>query len=143
MQRLYIDTNIILDLLGEREPFYEAAAKLASLADKEKIKIIVSPISFATVNYFLSKFETAKIAKEKLRKFKIISEICDINEAIIEKGLNSSFIDFEDALHYFSAADSGCEILITRNGKDFKESLIPVMTADEYLKSWMLEWRNF
>jgi len=72
---------------------------------------------------------------QKLRKFKIICEICKLDEHIVEKGLNSNFTDFEDALHYFSAVDSDCEIIITRNGKDFKKSLLPVMTADEYLQS--------
>lgn len=134
-KRLFLDTNVILDLLGERDPFYDSIAKVASLADKEQLKIVVSPISFATLNYFLSKFESAKIAQEKLRKFKIICEICKLDEHIIEKGLNSDFKDFEDALQYFCATDSDCDIIITRNGKDFKKSLLPVMTAKEYLQS--------
>lgn len=133
--KLFIDTNIMLDFLGERQQFYEPIAKLATLADKGKVKMIVSPISFATVNYFLTKSETPEIAKEKLRKFKIICKICSLDEHTIEKGLNSSFTDFEDALQYFSAVDANCEIIITRNGKDFKNSLIPVMTAEEYLNS--------
>ncbi len=125
----------MLDFLGERKPFYEPIAKIATLAEKEKLTMVVSPISFATVNYFLSKYENANIAREKLRKFKIISEICRLDEQTIEKGLNSSIKDFEDALQYFSATDSNCDIIITRNGKDFKQSLLPVMTADEFLKS--------
>jgi len=135
MKRIFIDTNIILDFLGERNPFYEPIAKIATLAEKEKLQMVVSPISFATVNYFLTKFENPKIAKEKLRKFRIISEICSLDEHTIEKGLNSQIKDFEDALQYFSATESNCEIIITRNIKDFKNSLLPVMTADEFLKS--------
>ncbi|MBU2952165.1 PIN domain-containing protein [Tamlana agarivorans] len=134
-RRIFIDTNIMLDFLGERQPFYDAIAKIATLAEKEKLSMVVSPISFATVNYFISKFENAKIAREKLRKFKIICEICALDSHTIEKGLNSNIADFEDALQYFSAADSDCEVIITRNGKDFKKSLLPVMTADEFLKS--------
>lgn len=134
-KRIFIDTNIMLDFLGERKPFYQPIAKIATLAEKEQLTMVVSPISFATVNYFLAKFENQKIAREKLRKFKIISEICSLNEQTIEKGLNSSIKDFEDALQYFSATESNCEIIITRNGKDFKESLLPIMTANEFLKS--------
>lgn len=134
-RRLFLDTNVILDLLGEREPYYDSIAKLATLGDKNVLTLVVSPISFATINYFLSKFDSAQIAKEKLRKFKIICEVCKIDEHIIEKGLNSSFADFEDALQYFSAVDANCEIIITRNSKDFKQSLLPVMTAAEYLHS--------
>jgi hypothetical protein len=125
----------MLDLLGERIPFYHSIAKIATLADKGEVTIVVSALSYATVNYFLTRFENSEKAKDKLRKFKIISEICDLDKLIIEKGLNSDFSDFEDSLQYFSALKSDCRILITRNGKDFKESKIPIMTADEYLKS--------
>lgn len=134
-KRIFLDTNVILDFLGERKPFYEPIAKIATLAEKEKLTMVASPISFATVNYFISKFESEKIAKEKLRRFKIICEICSLDEHTIEKGLNASIKDFEDALQYFSATESECEIIITRNGKDFKKSLLPIMTADEFLKS--------
>lgn len=133
--KLFIDTNTMLDLLGERIPFYDSIAKIATLADKEEVTMVVSALSYATVSYFLTRFENPEKAKDKLRKFKVISEIGDLDKLIIEKGLNSSFSDFEDSLHYFSALKSDCSILITRNGKDFKESQIPVMTAEEYLKS--------
>ena len=133
MEKLFIDTNIMLDFLGEREPFYESIAKIATLAEKEKLTMVVSPISFATVNYFISKFENSKIAREKLRKFKVLCSVCSLDEQTIEKGLNSSIEDFEDAIQYFSATDSGCDIIITRNGKNFKQSLLPVMTAEEFL----------
>ena len=125
----------MLDLLGEREPFYLAAAKIATLADKRKLKITVSALSFATVSYFLTKFEGLRKAKEKLRKFKVISEICELDEIIIEEGLNSDFSDFEDALQYFSALRAECDIIITRNAKDFKKSRIAVLTPDEFLLS--------
>ncbi|NNE75915.1 MAG: PIN domain-containing protein [Pricia sp.] len=134
-KRIFIDTNVMLDFLGEREPFYEPIAKIATLAEKEKLTMVVSPISFATVNYFLSKYESSKIAREKLRKFKILSEICAIGERTVEKALNSSIKDLEDALQYFGATGSECEIIITRNGKDFKQSLLPIMTAKEFLSS--------
>jgi len=133
--KLFIDTNVMLDLLGERKPFYNSIANIASLANKGQITMVASAISYATVSYFFSKFKNTEKAKDKLRKFKIISEICDLNKLIIEKGLNSKFSDFEDTLQYYCALSSECNILITRNGKDFKESQIPIMTADEYLMS--------
>jgi hypothetical protein len=89
----------------------------------------------STVKYFLSRAKTQEKAGQQLRNFKIISEICALDETIIEKGLNSAFPDFEDAFQYFSAIASGCHIIITRNGKHFKKSQLPVMTADEYLAS--------
>ena len=133
--RLFIDTNIMLDLLGERVPYYDSIAKIASLADKGEISLIVSSLSFSTVFYILSKYESKEKVKGKLLKFKIISEIAGVDETIIEKGLNSTFSDFEDSLQYFCALKTECDVLLTRNQKDFKESTIPVMSADEYLYS--------
>ena len=138
-RRIFFDTNAVLDFLGERIPFYDPMAKIATLAEKEKLTMVVSPLTFATVNYFLSKFENPRIAREKLRKFKILCEICSLDEHTVEKGLNSSFQDFEDAMQYFSATQAECEIIVTRNGKDFKKSLIPVMTAEEFLKSLIIK----
>lgn len=134
-KRLFIDTNIMFDLLGEREPFYKHSAQLATLADQKEITMVVSPISFATVNYLLSKFENQATVIEKLRKFKIICETCTMDDSIVNKSLHSNFSDFEDALQYYSAVAADCNLIITRNGKDFKNSILPVMTAEEFLKS--------
>lgn len=134
-RRIFLDTNVILDLLGERKPFYDSIAKVATLAEKQQLTMVTSPISFTTVNYFLSKLETAEIAREKLRRFKILCEVCSINESTVEKSLNSSMKDFEDAIQHFCALESACEIIITRDSKDFKESLLPIMSADEFLRS--------
>jgi len=133
--KLFLDTNVMLDLLGERAPFYEAIAKIATIADKGKIKLIVSTLSYSTVFYLLSKFENNEIVKNKLRKFRVICDTSDLTDKIINKGLTSKFTDFEDALQYHCALKMDCNILITRNEKDFKESDIPVMTPEEYLKS--------
>lgn len=132
---LFLDTNVMLDLLGERDPFYESIAKVVSLADLCEIQIVVSALSYATVYYILSKFESYKDIKEKLRKFKVIAETSDLTDKIIDKGLVSKFNDFQDALQYHCALNNSCNILIARNGKDFKESDIPVMTPQEYLLS--------
>ena len=133
--KVFIDTNVMLDLLGERETYYNDIAKIATLADKGEIVMIASSLSYATVFYLLSKNESAVKVKEKLRNFKIISEIAQLYDLVIEKGLNSNFTDFEDALKYNCALQSECDILITRNQKDFKNSSIPVMSAKEFLKS--------
>ena len=133
--KLFIDTNIMLDLLGERIPFYDSIAKIATWSDNGEVNLIVSALSYSTVFYLLSKYESKDKVLEKLRKFKIISEVAVVDETIIEKGLNSAFPDFEDSIQYFCALKSDCDALITRNQKDFKESTIPVFSADEYLMS--------
>ena len=131
--KLFLDANVVLDLLGERDPFYKSVARIATLADKGEIILVVSALTYSIVFYLLSKFEDREVVKEKIRKFKVISETSDLTDKIIEKGLSSKFSDFEDALQYHCALMMNCDIVVTRNGKDFKGSEIPVLSPDEFL----------
>lgn len=135
MKKLFIDTNIVLDLLGKREPFYGDAAKLFSLADKGKVKLFVSSLTIANSNYVLSKLKSSEEARVILLKFKVLVIVVELNDKIIELSLNDrSFKDFEDGLQYYTAVENQSDILITRNLKGFKSSKIPVMTAEQFLK---------
>ena len=133
MQRIFLDTNIVIDFLGEREGLYEPAAKIMTLADHKKIKIFTSPTSISNTYYLLSKYENTKIALEKIRKFKVLCSISLMDDEVIEKAINSDFKDFEDAMQYFSALASHCDLIVTRNEKDFKNAMIPVMNGESYL----------
>jgi predicted nucleic acid-binding protein len=136
MKKLLIDTNIVIDLLAKREPFYDDAAKLFSLADKKKINLSVSSLTFANTNYILQKSESTSITREILRKFKILTTVLTLDEKVIDLALNDKvFADFEDAIQYYSAIENNQDIIITRNLKDFKSSKLPVMTASEFLKT--------
>lgn len=136
MTKLLIDTNIVLDLLARREPFYNCAAQMFSLADKHKIILSVSSLSFATAYYILAKSHHPQEVRDILRRLKILVSVFSLNDKIIELALNdSAFEDFEDGLQYHTAIENSQDIIITRNLKDFKKSKIPVMTADEYLIS--------
>lgn len=134
MSRLLIDTNIVIDLLSRRAEFYNDAADLFSRADKKELELTVSALTFANVNYILSKFKSAKEAREILRRFKVLVEILSLNEKITELALSDDhFPDFEDGLQYYSAIENQIDIIITRNKKDFIHSTIPVLTAKEFL----------
>ncbi len=136
MSKLLVDTNIVIDLLAKREPFYDSAAKLFSLADKHKLRLTISSLTFANTNYVLSGLKSAKDAREILRKFKVLVKVLSLTDKIIELALNDDgFKDFEDGLQYYSALENNQEIIITRNQRDFKNSKLPVMTAEEYLTS--------
>lgn len=134
-ERLFLDTNVVLYFLAERHPFYDSASRIASLADLGMVTLVASALSYATADYFLSRAVGTESSKDSLRKFRAISEISGVDESIIDKGLNSEFADFEDSLQYFCAIQARCSIIITRNGKDFKKSIQPVLTSDEYLRS--------
>jgi len=135
MKNLFLDTNIILDLLAYRMPFYTEAAKLFSLADKKKIKLSVSSLCLADAHYILSKQNPEKEVRKILRKFKVLVTVLPLDDKITNLALNSEFHDFEDAIQYFTAIENNQDLIITRNQSDFKNSEIPVMTAGEFIKS--------
>lgn len=136
MKKLFIDTNIVLDLLAKRQPFYESAASLFSLSDKNKVKLFVSSLTFANTNYVLSKFKSPRKAREILKLFKLLVYVQPIEDKIIELALNDEkFNDFEDGLQYYAALRCSAKGLITRDLKGFKSAKISVMTAEAYLAS--------
>ena len=132
-KRVFVDTDIIYDLLAKREPFYQAAARLFTLADERKIQIFISSLSLANLHYLLSKETTSFEAKQILRKFKLLVSITSLNGKIIDLALNSEFTDFEDAIQYYSALQNEIEILLTRNLKDYKKAQIAVLTAQDFI----------
>jgi len=135
MKKLFIDTNIVLDLLGQRAPFYQDAAMLFSLADRKEIKLCVSSLSFANANSILSKLKSKEEARAILTRFKVLVEVLALDDKILELSLNDdAFSDFEDGLQYYTALENESDVIITRNLRDFKTSAIPVMTAGQYLQ---------
>lgn len=134
MEKVFVDTDIILDLLSSREPFYIFSAGLFSAADKGEIKIYVSSLSFSNLNYILSKQYSADQARKKLLKFKTLVNVLPVTDKTVELALTSDFKDFEDAMQYFTAIDNNVKILLTRNLKDYKTAAIAVMTAEQFLK---------
>jgi len=131
-EKIFVDTDIIYDLLAKREPFYQSAAHLFTLADEEKITIAVSALSFANIHYLISKQLSNQKAKNILRTFRILVQIAPIDDKIIDLALNSDFPDFEDAIQYYCALESESQVLLTRNLKDYKKAEIPVMTAQDF-----------
>ena len=135
MKKIFIDSDIILDLLAKREPHYIFAAKLFTLIDQRKIIGFTSPIVFANLHYLLKKNTSNSTALKNLRKLKTLINILSVDERVIEQALNSDFSDFEDAIQYFTAVNNGISLLLTRNKSDYKKSKISIASAEEYLNS--------
>lgn len=133
MDKILVDTNIIVDLLSKREDFYLPASRLFTLSDNKKVKLSITALTFANTYYILSRELKPDKVKEVLRKFKLLVNVLPLNEKIIDLSLNSDFKDFEDAIQYYTALENNLEIIVTRNLKDFKLSKMPVMTAEAYL----------
>lgn len=137
MKKLFIDTNIIIDLLSHRDPFYDESAELFSLADRKIIELYISSLTIANTSYTLLRQTDPKKTKEILRKLRLIVKILPLDDKIIGVALNDdSFTDFEDGLQYFTAIENNQDLIITRNLKDFKKSKLPVMTARQFLETF-------
>ena len=133
MENIFIDTNIVIDLLAKREPFYKEAQDLFTLGDKKEVNLFISSLTFANAYYSIVRHHKEVDAKKYLSKFKVLVTILSLEDKAIELALASDFKDFEDGLQYFIAMENAADIIITRNKKDFITSKIPVMTAGEYL----------
>jgi predicted nucleic acid-binding protein len=134
MENIFVDTNIINDLLAKRDLFYKDAQALFTLSDKKEIQLCISSLSFANAYYSIVKHHKDIDAKKYLAKFKVLVKVLPLEDKAIELALASDFNDFEDGLQYFIAMDNESDIIITRNKKDFKNAKIPVMTAGEYIR---------
>ena len=136
---VFIDSDIILDLLAKREPFYIFAAELFTLIDQKKIKAFTSPLIFANLHYILKRHKSNNFALQSLRKLKTMINVLAINSRVVEQALNSGFKDFEDAIQYFTAVNNGIKIILTRNKTDYNKSSITISTAEEFIKIWQAE----
>ena len=142
MEKIFLDTDVILDLLSKRQPFYENSFKLFSLIDRNKIKAYTSPVIFANIHYVLSKQLSNQIALKNLIKLRKFVNIAPINEEVIDLSLKSNFTDYEDSIQYYAALLSEISILITRNIKDYKNAKIAVSTPEEYLKMRLAQGKS-
>ena len=134
MHKVLIDSDIILDLLAKREPFYKYSAALFTHIEDKEIEAFTTPIIISNIHYILAKIKNKNFAKSSIRKIRLLLKILNINEKIIDLALESSFKDFEDAIQYYTAKDNRINFIITRNISDYKESVIKVCTAEEYIK---------
>ncbi|MBX2949012.1 MAG: PIN domain-containing protein [Crocinitomicaceae bacterium] len=136
MDKVLLDTDVMLDFFFDRKPFSEETSRILSLCEKEELKGFVTSVALSSMYYLLRK--TAKHEKV-MASLKMLLEIVDVvttDKATILEALNSGFKDFEDALQNFSTQNNqGIHIVITRNIKDYKTSKLSVMTPEMYLKS--------
>jgi predicted nucleic acid-binding protein len=132
MKNIFIDTNILLDLLTDRKPFSDHTEELLGLTQTQKIKVYVSAISFNNIYYIIRKANGHKSSIQLIKEMRELVNIMAVGEDIIDKALASDFHDFEDAIQYFSAvSNKNIEAIITRNSKDFKSSDLPVLSSHE------------
>lgn len=136
MDRLLLDTHVILDVLGSRQPFVADSKRLWELCELGTAEGWVSAISFNNVFYILRKLTTATVARRHLRDLRQIFQIAPVDVTLIDMALASPQADFENAIQYVSAVSIQATCMITRNLDDFpRKGRVPVRTPASYFKS--------
>lgn len=135
MKHLFFDTNVVIDLLANREPFSESSAKLLDLAEKGKISIYLSALSYSNIYYIVRKLCSHKEMLSILRDLESMTSTLDVTGQIISNALNASLKDFEDSIQFYAAlSNKKIEAIVTRNPRDFKNNDISVFTPEEALR---------
>lgn len=134
MKHLFLDTNIVIDVLANRAPFSDVASKLLDYGDKGKVNIYISALSFSNIYYILRKICSHKEMMSLLKDIQAISTIMDVTASIISKAIDSGLKDFEDAIQLNTAlSNKKIQAIVTRDPKGFKNSDISVVTPQEAL----------
>ncbi len=133
MKKLFLDSDVLLDLLLDREPFSEDIAELIEESIESDIKLYTSPISISNINCIIERLENKNKADSKTKKVLKIVSIENVGQKVIDRASNSRFKDFEDSIQNYCAVESGHKMIITRNTKDYRESDLSIFTPKEYL----------
>ena len=133
--RIFIDTNILIDLLIKRNPSYSNVVRMFDFVLKRKDTIVISNLSIVNAHYVVKKIAGVEESalRTALHNICTTCEIAPFTVGTTIKSLVSAFKDFEDATQYFCALENSCHVIVSNNAKDFKLSILPVMTAAEFL----------
>lgn len=135
MDKVLIDTDVVLDLFFDRKPFSDFAAQVFKLCETDEITGFLTPIIFSNVYYILRRTASHEKVVEKLKQLLMITDVLLMDKAVVSNALYSGFRDFEDGLQSFAALKNGnVNAIITRNLKDFKKSHISAFSPETYLK---------
>lgn len=138
--RVFLDTNILLDVLARRQPFYGDSATVWSLAEEQRIEGYVSAIGFTNIYYVVRKLSDGKSARQAMGALRDAFTFVPCDGRIISAAMDSGFNDFEDAVQYFSACRARATCMVTRNPRDFRtEHGCPVVTPSEFLAAHTFE----
>jgi predicted nucleic acid-binding protein len=131
--KVLFDTNVVLDLLLDREPFSDAATHLVSLVDAKRIDGMLCATTVTTIHYLATREGSAKTAREHVGALLEIFNIAAVDEAVLASALDLGFSDYEDAVLHEAAVAAGMSAIVTRNADDFRKALLPVFEPQELL----------
>ena len=139
MSPIFLDTDILLDVFAQREPFYGDSASVLTLVEEHHIIGCTSSLIFANLYDILRRLRSRDAAITYLRKLHTLVTVLAVDARTIDFALHSGFTDFEDAIQYHTAIQHQLTYLITRNITDYQaadQTKINICTPTEYLSLW-------
>lgn len=133
--RVLIDTNIVLDFLLQREPFFQDAELLFQAIDTGQVVGYVTATTLTDI-FYISRKHTCSIeqARQAVSGTLIAMAICPVNRAVLESAFGSGLVDFEDAVQIACAVAQGLDAILTRDTQGFLSSSVPVLLTQELLQ---------
>jgi predicted nucleic acid-binding protein len=135
--RVFVDTNVLLDVLARRDEFYDPSARIWTLAERGEIEAFISAISFNHVYYIIRKARDKTTADTAMKLLRDVFDSVAPDTRIVNQAIDSEFGDFEDALQFHSAVRCHADHIITRNPGDFPTTKPAVLTPEEFLAFWI------
>lgn len=136
MKNIFLDTNVLMDILANRQPFYKSSSEIYKLGLRKKVTLFTSSNTISTLHYLLKKFTTEENIRKSLEEVTTVLSIIPIDINIIKKSLKSNHKDFEDAIQIVSAQSiNNMDCIVTRDLKDYKFAEITVLTPDDFLNT--------
>jgi predicted nucleic acid-binding protein len=137
MKHVFIDTNILMDMLFHRMPYKNHALDLFALQEKKLITTHTSSNTILSVAYYLNKVNPPKVVKEILIHLIADVQVIEINKSMLLAGISSLTEDYEDAVQIHCAlSNRKITHIITRNKKDFKDCPLHVCTAEQFTEQF-------
>lgn len=130
--RVLVDTNIVLDVLLDREPHARASAEILSRVERGEVSGWLGATTVTTLYYLIAKAAGQDKALTEVRKLLSLFEIAPVNRPVLEGALAIGFADFEDAVLHEAARQIEAAAIVTRNPRHFAKAELPVYTPEEF-----------
>ena len=132
--KVLFDTNVILDVMLLRDPFFKSSARILAEVERKNIEGFVCSTTITTIHYLVEKSKGRKVALSQIENLLKIFQVTQVDKSCLESALNSKITDFEDAVLNESAYRERVDGIVTRNEKDFKQSKLTIYNPEELLK---------
>jgi predicted nucleic acid-binding protein len=133
VKRLLLDTNVVLDVLLDRQPHADTSVVIWAAVENGEAEGYLAAHAITTIHYLIEKNFGAAKAKQMIALLLHVFRVASVDGSVIEQALRSRLADFEDAVTMASAHMSGCDFIVTRDTKGFRGSTIRALAAEAVL----------